>query len=162
MTKNEFIQEAALRLITAWSDAGSFTTEELAQAAKQIADNVWEQFDDDKPEKSDEPAYNSDTVQVLMKEIARIEKEEIDEKNRKSREDAAKHGWCCYTYQSSGADVRFVNICRDERRCQVRIDTIGELISCGRNNFSRRLGVGKKTLELIDKTLENLYNIKTW
>ena len=41
MTKFEFIQEIALRLTSAWADAGSFTTESVATAAKQIADDVW-------------------------------------------------------------------------------------------------------------------------
>lgn len=45
MTKNEFIQEAALRLISAWaSTAASFRTEEVATAAKNIADEVWKLF----------------------------------------------------------------------------------------------------------------------
>ena len=43
MTKFEFIQEAALRLTSAWAaTAASFKSEDVATAAKNIADAVWE------------------------------------------------------------------------------------------------------------------------
>ena len=55
MTKNEFIQEAALRLISALATSTAFTSEDVASAAKNIADDVWKQLAGEETIHSDNP-----------------------------------------------------------------------------------------------------------
>ena len=130
MTKEEFIQEAALRLLTTWVSAPtSFKAEDVATAAKNVADEVWKQFEDEKPDESKDPSYNSDTVQVLAKEIARLEKEEIERKNKEAKDKK----WL--SYQVRGAGVRFINICRDTRRGQKCKRSIQRKLSSLRSFF---------------------------
>ena len=157
MTKNKIIKEAALRLISAWANAGSFTTEELAQAAKALADEVWKQFDEEEPTAETEVLAlvpDNEKVQTLAKEIARIERYEVEQKNAIKK----NQGWNGRNYyQISGADVRFLNVCHHEG-----ISTLGDMMRIGRQGFSRLRNMGPLTMELVDKALENLYNIKSW
>lgn len=165
MTKNEFIQEAALRLISAWANAGSFTTEELAKAAKALADDVWKQFDDEAEVLSDSSADatpssdaevlaafpDNEPIQTVAKEIARLETLELEAKRA--------HYKTSY-YQSGGLDIRFLNVCK--RYDGPHIDTVKDLIDFGRHDFSDLRNIGPHTLKLIDQALDNLYNIKSW
>lgn len=191
MTKFEFIQEAALRLISLGaSDKGFYGLmpvitpqavmeqhsigEYISGWAKEIADEVWKLQGSDEPVQgskvqgsSEEPEVltgfpDTDTVQVLAKEIARLEAEQIARENEKAEKSGYK-GWKGRPYrQVSGADSRFLNCCNDERYIYGRIDTVKDLIACGRHAFRRRRNMGEKTMDLLDKALENLYNIKAW
>ena len=155
MTKNEFIQEAALRLITAWGGC-SFTSENVADAAKNIADEVWKLFNDEQPAEPQVLAMvpDNEKVQTLAKEIARIERYEVEQKNAIKK----NQGWNGRNYyQISGADVRFLNVCHHED-----ISTLGDMMRIGRHGFSRLRNMGPLTMELVDKAIENLYNIKSW
>ena len=191
MTKFEFIQEAALRLISVGASKEGFyglmptvtlgpdmnpnsIGEYISGWAKEIADEVWKLQGSDEPVQgskvqgsSEEPEVltafpDTDTVQVLAKEIARLEAEQIDRENEKAESKGLK-GWKGRPYrQVSGADSRFLSCCNDERYGYSRIDTVKDLIACGRHAFRRRRNMGEKTMDLLDKALENLYNIKAW
>ncbi len=160
MTKNEFIQEAALRLTTAWaSTAASFKSEDVAIAAKRIADDLWKPIEEEHSEAFEllTAFPDNEPIQTVAKEIARLEKEQADKKNAGYKE----KGWFCH-YQKSGADVRFLNLCRDTRRGHKQILTVADLLEEGCLAFNRRYGVGQTLTDYIGKALDNLYNIKTW
>ena len=81
MTKNEFIQEAALRILARDSQSSMIS---IADYAAELAEEVWKRFGDEP--QAEEPEVltgfpSDDTIQVVAREIARIEKEEVDEKN---------------------------------------------------------------------------------
>lgn len=186
MTKFEFIQEAALRLISVGAGDNGFyglipavltdpgtnqltIGEYISGFAAEIADEVWklEPKDEEQP-KTEEPEMLTlipavDTVQVLANEIARLEKEQIAKENEIAANKGYK-GWKGRPYrQASGADVRFLNCCHGSSfRNECSIDTVKGLVAYGRKNFGRRLNMGKLTLELVDKALLSLYNIKSW
>ena len=149
MTKFEFIQEAALRLVTAWAE---FTTESVATAAKALADEVWNQSDEEQPEVP-EPA--NEKVQILANEIKRIEEETIAEKNAMKRNE----GWKIHRnyYQKAGADIRFLTVCHNEN-----INTIGDMLNIGSQRFRNLRNMGPLTMRFVNQALENLYNIKAW
>ena len=156
MTKNEFIQEAALRIVSAWSSCAEFTTGSVATAAKALADDVWEVMDSEEPAEPEvlEMVPDNEKVQTLAKEIARIERYEVEQKNAIKK----NQGWHGRNYyQISGADVRFLNVCHHEG-----ISTLGDMMRIGRQGFSRLRNMGPLTMELVDKAIENLYNIKSW
>ena len=159
MTKFEFIQEAALRLLSACPEEPNGW---IGDKAAELAEEVWTH--EEKPESAQEHEpeilkcfSNEESILAVAKEIARIEEEEIAEKNKQLK---ARGGWG--RYMKSGADIRFVNVCRSVYRGQKSINTVKELIDCGRHDFRRRYQMGKLTLNLIDKALKNLYDIKSW
>lgn len=159
MTKFEFIQEAALRILSACPE---YPNGSIGDKAAELADEVWTHEEKPEPAQEHEPEIlkcfsDEESILAVAKEIARIEEEEIAEKNRQLK---AKGGWGCY--QKAGADIRFINVCRSVYRGQKSINTVKELIDCGRHDFGRRNQMGKLTLNLVDKALENLYNIKAW
>ena len=159
MTKNEFIQEAALRLISACADAGSFTTENVAAAAKALADEVWKQFDDEAEVLSGSPAEgeilaiipDNEPIQTVANEISRLETLELQAKRA--------HYDTTY-YQSGGLDIRFLNVCK--RYDGPHIKTVKDLIDFGRHNFTELRNIGPHTMKRVDQALDNLYNIKSW
>lgn len=160
MTKNEFIKEAALRLLTTWvCNTTNFNSKDVASCAKQLADEVWMQFDEEQQEDPEAPTPlpHDVNISVLADEMERIEKRCIEEKN----EDNRNRG-LTWRYQISGVRARFTNICNDTSMGRKEIRTVADLMEEGKANFMRRYNVGHKTIELIDKALENLYYIKSW
>lgn len=155
MTKQEFIQEAALRLITAGT-----CIEFIASAAKQVADEVWKVVDEEQPAEPERPATSpeSESVLVVANEIKRLEQEAIGKKNR----EALEKGWLYVRNQRSGLDIRFLNVCAGNWDSEIKISTVKELLDCGRRGFSRRKNMGPNTLHLVDQALANLYNITVW
>lgn len=150
MTKDEFIQETALRLITAWANT-SFTPENIASTAKQITDSVWNLFDEEKeelPAISAKATQDEDKVSVLANEIETLERLYVNEKNEK---------YGTSRFQVSGLNIRFLNVCYVEG-----IKTVDDLLACGRNRFLKIRNVGKLTVKFLDSALDNLYGIKTW
>ena len=154
MTKNEFIQEAALRLLTTRPDA---TMGQIADWATDLAGEFFHEQEQPSEKEMLTAFPDDDKVQVVAKERARLEKEAIDRKNAEYKE----KGWFCH-YQKSGADIRFLNVCYDTSRGQNRIETVKDIIDCGSRNFERRRNMGHLTMDFLDKALENLYNIKSW
>lgn len=157
MTKNEFIQEAALRILARDSQSSMIS---IADYAAELAEEVWKRFGDE-PQTAEPEVLTwvdtDDTIQVVAKEIARIEKAEVDEKNLQLK---ARGGWGKFSV--SGANVRFVNACHCIRYGHKSINKVEELIAEGRHEFSRRHGAGNKLMDLLDKALENLYGLKGW
>ena len=164
MTKNEFIQEAALRLISA-SVYEQVTVELLASAARHIADEVWAVLDDEAEVLSDSsadatPSSNAEVLaafpdneplQTVAKEIARLETLELE---------AKRAHYNTNYYQSGGLDIRFLNVCKWNK--VQPITTVKDLIDFGRHNFSELRNIGPHTMKLVDQALDNLYNIKSW
>lgn len=146
MTKFEFIQEAALRLITAKPDA---TMGQIADWATDLAGEFFHEY-----EQPTEPEVltafpDGESVQVVAKEIARLEALDVEERKAKYR-----YG------QKGGLDVRFLGVCK--YGTGYGINTVKDLIAIGRDSFSRFHNMGPKTMRLLDKALDNLYNIKSW
>lgn len=166
MTKNEFIQEAALRTLSIkFGCDNKIYAEPIAEFAKALADEVWKHLDNKAEVLGGSPAEqqvlamvpDNEKVQTLAKEIARIERYDIEQKNAIKK----NQGWNGRNfYHISGADVRFLNVCKFG--CDREIDTVKDLIDFGRHNFSRLRNMGPLTMELVDKAIENLYNIKSW
>lgn len=157
MTKQEFIQEAALRILARDSESSMIS---IADYAAELAAEVWKRFGKE-PEQHEEPEVLTafaarDTVQVVAREIARLETEFIEAENAKLKEKGHS-----YRRQKSGADIRFLNCCSYDVGYQ-EINTVTDLIAYGRNNFICRRNIGRKTIKLVDKALGNLYNIKSW
>ena len=152
MTKQEFIQEAALRLITA-TDVRYSVLEEKAKMARILADEVWNQFDD---EQEEEPtsSFENDSVQVVAKEIARLEAEDVELENDKLGSKV---------HHKAGLDIRFLTVCRAQYSSyESCISTVKELVDCGRVAFARRKNMGPLTLRYVDKALYNLFGITSW
>ena len=158
MTKEEFIQEAALRILARDGESSMIS---IADYAAELAAEVWNRLSDEQPEQpKDEPVIlkcfsNDESVNVVANEIGRIEKEEVKEKNEDLKARGLLQHWGAY--QASGADVRFSNVCE-----YYNIKTVPELINYGRAKFRRCKNMGEKTICLVDKALESLYDIKSW
>lgn len=165
MTKNEFIQEAALRIVSTWSSRTEFTIGAVAPAAKALADDVWAVMDDESapsgfPDGTEPEVLSGfpDDAKIydVAEEIARLEALDIEKRKADAR---TKGRFNCY-YQKGGLDIRFLGVCKHNRVHQ--FETVKELISMGRHDFSSLPKIGPKTMYLLDQALDNLYNIKSW
>ncbi len=139
MTKQEFIIEAVLRMISN-NTAASYSS--LVEEATKLADELF-------PEKE---AKNDDTISALLKEIDRIEEEE----KRKESEKLRAEGYSC-SAQKGGYGVRLSKVFEKKE-----IYTIEDLLKVRRTNFNRLQNVGEKSTRLVDLALQNLYGIKSW
>lgn len=177
MTKFEFIQEAALRLISVGAcevevhgQPGQSVEQWVSGMAAAIADEVWKHGpqEEETALKAVEPEVltkvpDGESVNVVAKEIARLEREQIEAMNEKHRKEAKEYGYVHRRiYHISGLDTRFLAACIRTTTRQREIVTVKDLIDEGRSAVARRVNMGKKTMDLLDKALENLYNIKSW
>lgn len=155
MTKNEFIQEAALRLLTSNPE---MTAAQTATEAVLLADEVWTRSgmvvqESGRSEEADIlDTLDDHPIGELATEVARIEGEQISAKNERARKNGSRR-----MYQISGADVRLQNVCSYED-----IKTVGDLLKIGRTGFRRKRNIGELTVCFVDKALKNLYNINCW
>ena len=145
MTKNDFMLEVALRLITARPD---LSMGEIADLASDLAGEFFHEEDQPEPE----TPYINEPISVVIKEIDRIDIEERDKKNEDAR--ALGHRW---SYSKCGHAAIVRTACNRES-----IETVAGLLAFGRDNFLGIYNVGKKVLVSVDKALENLYDIKNW
>jgi hypothetical protein len=135
MTKSEFIQQAALVIL------GNYPypfedIEYISKKANALADKLYPEEENTEQVKS----HNLDIpIRDLAAEIGRLETKTIKEGMKK---------------QISGAQIRFLNVCK---MCNIK--TVGDLIKYGFFDFSRETGVGKLTIRLTTEALHNLYNI---
>lgn len=155
MTKLEFIQEAALRLITAKPQK---LMGEIADMARILADEIFMENGSISKERTTnllaiQVAAGND-ISDLVKEIDKIDVESTKELNNKYKE---KYEWVHSYFQKGGLAVRAEKIFSEEN-----IKTVGELLDIGRDMFSRKKNIGIKTVEIIDKALFNLYGITNW
>ena len=153
MTKQEFIQEAALRMIAA-SDVRYSVLEEKAKMARILADEVYKE--EEQPAEPEKPSDSLDkeSVNKVADEIARLEAEDVVLKNDKLGSKVHK---------KAGLDIRFLTVCRAQYSSYDScISTVKELVDCGRVAFARRKNMGPLTMKYVDKALENLYGITSW
>lgn len=147
MTKQEFIQEAALRLISARPDALMCEIHELAV---NLANCVYE---DKSAVPSDQatpdhtvPDINEESIQILLKEVGRVEDEFVKIEMQRRR----------YA-QRGGIDVRLNNVFHG-----AGVNTVGDLLRMGSRNFLKMRDVGPKCLKFVSEALKNLYGIESW
>lgn len=150
MTKQEFIQKAALTILDNQACEGVSPTA-IAVFTRELADEVWKQFEEEKqpeePKEQTEYLYN-EYIETLEEKIEMLEYDKLERLRKKN------HPW---KYKKSGYSARFASVCKGEE-----IHTVGQLLNMGREYFSQLRHVGPKLLELIDQALNELYNIKTW
>ena len=157
MTKFEFIQEAALRILSACPE---YPSGSIGDKAAELADEVWTHEDRQEPAQEHEPEIlkcfsNEEPIKDLIDEVDRLD---IVDKKRLTEEYRQRYSWSRnYTAQKSGYAVKLRNVCDKND-----IKTIPELLNFGRRKFAAQYCVGKKLCDAVDKALENLYDIKSW
>ena len=144
MTKQEFIQEAALRLI----GSHSATPQGITDFAMELADRI---YGEDEPEP--EIPYSDEPISNLIREIDRMD---IEERDRKKAE-ARSQGHYRWSYSKKGHAKIVETACR-----RVSIKTVADLLAFGKYNFLGIHNMGPLATASVDKALENLYNIKSW
>lgn len=151
MTKFEFVQEAALRILAANPTLGAVS---IAKQANNIADEVWRIFD---PAPSKEGNHDADmagfkehSIQELITEVDRLDGANIEEIKQ-----SYSGNYRCP--QKSGYAVRLTSIFR-----HYNITTIGELLDVGKYDLRKYRGVGVLCIDLVGRALKNLYGIETW
>lgn len=99
------------------------------------------------------PQENSDVPQEDEKRDFR--KDSIRVVGRKINEIDVSH--LMRSGVTKGYEARFLNYCRFNG-----IENVGQLLYIGRKRFGESMRIGKKTLEVVDEALLQLYGIKVW
>lgn len=145
MTKQEFIQEAVLRLLSIEvkpiEEVGDYVN-----YATRLADAV---FQEEEIVKEEAMLQFSDPIQKLLDEIDRIDLEEAKKKEEEYRE----IGWVMKV-NKKGRSARLSNIFNEHN-----IKTIGDLLNMGRVELSRKRNVGSICVFRVCDALRNLYGI---
>ena len=141
MTKQEFIQEAALRMTFLLPER---RVSEIADLARGLANSIYDE-EEPEPELTPNPR-DFDPVEKILQEVERMDEE--DDRIEEGR---------AYKIQKKG----FVERLRTAFRAN-DITTLGELLNFGRNRFKKTRYIGELSCAIVDKALENLYNIKGW
>lgn len=150
MTKQEFIQEAALRLIGARPTESVY---EIHRLAKTLADRVYED-EQETPSEPDQPApavsdpgnLRSASLYHLLNEIDKIEAADVEERKKSG-----------FYSQMAGFGVRLANVFSREE-----IETVGDLLDTGSREMLKKKDVGPGCISLLRRALKNLYNIENW
>lgn len=141
MTKQEFIQEAALRMTFLLPER---RVSEIADFARGLANSIYDE-EEPEPELTPNP-HDFDPVEKILQEAKRIDEEET-------------HGW---TEEGRAYNIqRICNRLRNALRAN-DITTLGELLNFGRVRFKKTRCIGELSCTIVDKALDNLYNIKAW
>lgn len=143
MTRQEFIQEAALRLISAMNE---YTITEVASWAKELAKEIYGE-----EEEEPEIPYSNEPISAVIKEIDRMDCEERDANNAKLPLGTP------WRYNKRGHARIAQTACERES-----ILTVAGLLAFGRSDFLGIYNIGPKVIKSVDKALENLYNIQKW
>ena len=143
MTRQEFIQEAALRMTFLLPER---RVSEIADLARGLANSIYDE-EEPEPELTPNPR-DFDPVEKILQEAERIDEEETRGRIEEGR---------AYKIQKKG----YVERLRTAFRIN-GITTLGELLNLGRRNFSKTRSIGELSCAIIDKALDNLYNIKEW
>ena len=152
MTKDEFLQEAALRLITARPEA---PMGEIADLARDLAGEFFHENESDKAKEAIKDLgvlVGDDPISVLISEIDRLDEEE----KRQLTEKAKTRGWNT-KYQKSGYAERVGKLCN-----RLGYYYVTGFVCMGRSSFRKERQIGEKCAEIVDKALLNLYGIKSW
>lgn len=147
MTRQEFIQEAALRLITGRPDV---LMSEIAELAKTLAREI---YGEELTIPKSEPDI-TDSIDVLIDYVDKVDLAIREERIAK------------YEYASCGkggysAALRTV-LKTAERQHGMKIDTVNDLIAVGSETFLMMRGVGVKMLRAVSRALRELYGITGW
>lgn len=100
------------------------------------------------------PQENSDVPQT-EEQKKDFRKESIRVVGRKINEIDVSH--LMRSGVTKGYEARFLNYCRFNS-----IENVGQLLHIGRKSFGESMRIGKKTLEVVDEALLQLYGIKFW
>ena len=146
MTKNEFIQEAALRIVCFRRD---LLMSEVYDAAVNLANCVFRL----ESESVVTPQNALSPISEICKELDRIDIEE--KKKEKAR--AMDNGDRYWRGQKSGYAIKMQGVCRREG-----ISTLQDLLAVGSVNFGKLFNVGYKLQEHVSIALKNLYDIDAW
>lgn len=138
MNKQEFIQEAALRLI----NRPDMPLADIAGAARELADQLFPGV----PAHKGNP--ETDSIAVLLKEVQRVEDQKVNEQKKRSN----------VYRQRGGLDIRLHNFFISPNN----IETVGDLLRHGRRELQKGLNIGPHTVECVDQALQNLYGITEW
>lgn len=147
MTKNEFIQEAALRILARDSESSMIS---IADYAAELAYEVWKRMDKDtKPMEIKEVKMavpdmdDHRSIVALANEINRLEHERMKDKN--------------YRIRTARTHARFLRVCD-----QYNVESVSDLLQCGRASFRYFHNVGPLTMSLVDEALRTLYGMDVW
>ena len=142
MTKQEFIQEAALRMTFLLPER---RVSEIADLARGLANSIYDE-EESEPELTPNPR-DFDPVEKILQEAERMGEEETRDRIGEGRD-----------YKSQKK-----KICRLRNAFRANdITTLGELIIFGREVFKKTRYIGEHSCAIVDQALENLYNIKKW
>lgn len=146
MTKQEFIQEAVLRLLSIEvkpiEEVGDYVN-----YATRLADAV---FQEEKIVKEEVMIEFSDPIQKLLDEIDRMDLE----KAKQTEEEYRATGWLFRKVKKGGYSVRLSNIFNERN-----IKTIGDLLNMGRVELSKTKNVGSICVFRVCDALRNLYGV---
>lgn len=150
MTRQEFIQEAALRLISVLPEQ---PMDYIAISAKELADQLF--HDEEEPQEPEVLTGIPDKEPIgnLLREIDRIDEEICYQKREQYKECKARN-----KPQKNGYAERVRGVCHYD----IDITYVADLINYGRSSFKKKRNIGEKCCVIIDKALENLYDIKAW
>jgi len=144
MTKQEFIQEAALRIL---GSHFACTMREVAENARRLADEIYGEQAAPSGTAGTAPDLSGEPIELLLEEVDKVEQDRVEDKIR-------RHG--C-RFQKGGIHVRVVKVFS-----AFDIRTVGELLKRSRGWFARQLTIGPLCVETVDRALDNLYGIKEW
>ena len=150
MTKQEFTQEAALRLISVRPSAPMC---EILDLARNLADGIY--ADNGLQPEPERVVYGVDAdepIENLLREIDRLDAEGVRLKKAKGK--AEGWGW---NPQKSGFAEKVRKTCR-----WLGFENVPDLIIFGKNSFRKQSFIGEKCCNVVDEALKNLYNITSW
>lgn len=136
MTKQEFIEQAVLRLIT----ETSLSCNEVVHRAKEVASLMY----DDEAVNEDATAgkeYENESLAALFREVERLDI--LSNRNSKIK----KRGYA----------KQFARVCR-----YLDINTIKDLLKTGSYNLKDARSIGAANLAIVSEALYNLYGIDKW
>ena len=147
MTKEEFWQEAALRMLGVnpnWYD------NEIIDRAKDFADAFFKEAG--QQEQEEQASASSDDY------LSRSIQEVIDEVDRLDLKASRKRGADILGRFSKAGYAKKINSFCD----MISATTVGDLIKYGKNNAMESYRIGIGSIHIVDTALKNLYGIEEW
>lgn len=136
MTKQEFIEQAVLRLIT----QTSLSCNEVVHRAKEVASLMY----DDEAVNEDATAgkdFENESLAALFREVERLDI--LSNKNSKIKK--------------RGYSKQFARVCR-----YLEINTIKDLLKTGSYNLKDARSIGEANMAIVSEALYSLYGIDKW
>lgn len=136
MTKQEFIEEAVLRLIT----ETSLSCNEVVHRAKEVAFLMYD-FEAVNEDATAGKEYENESLVALFREVERLDI--LSNKNSK--------------IEKRGYRKKFARVCN-----VYEIETIKELLKIGSYGLKDARSMGAAILAIVSEALYNLYGIDKW